>query len=85
MRLELLHTVNKLYNYCILRLKIQESPRNEKLKRISIILFTSGAIVTPLSIGPTVEEEITIDHPFMGYIYDTKAQLILFMFRKSKF
>jgi serine protease inhibitor len=44
-----------------------------------------GAIFTPLSIGPTVEEDVVIDHPFMGFIYDTKAELILFIFRKTKF
>jgi len=46
---------------------------------------TYGAIFSPLSIGPAIEEEIVVDHPFIGYIYDTASQAILFMFRVTKF
>jgi len=46
---------------------------------------TFAAVFTPLSIGPTIEEHIVVDHPFMGFIYDTKMNLILFSFRKTSF
>jgi len=46
---------------------------------------TYGAVFTPLSIGPAIEEEIVVDHPFLGFIYDSASQAILFVFRKTKF
>ncbi|CAG7786214.1 unnamed protein product [Allacma fusca] len=43
-----------------------------------------GAVFTPLSIGPPVEETIRVDHPFLGFIRHVDTNLILFAFRKME-
>jgi serpin B len=68
--------VNKLVQKTFLKVEEQGSEAGAA---------TFAAVFTPLSIGPTLEENIVVDHPFMGFIYDNKMDLILFAFRKSSF
>lgn len=46
---------------------------------------TFAAAFIPYSSVPDVEEAIEVNHPFLGYIYDTLSQGILFVFRKTRF
>ncbi|CAL8124602.1 unnamed protein product [Orchesella dallaii] len=44
---------------------------------------TLSVVFVPLSIGPPVEEVISVDRPFFGFIRDAKTKTILFTFKKT--
>lgn len=43
-----------------------------------------AVVFVPLSVGPPVEEVITADRPFFGFIRDSRTNTILFTFRKAE-